>query len=87
MVGGWIIENKIVTILDDNGKAHTYRRLWCIDRHDDECAVLTDTKTAQMLQVGEQIWWRAEKIYAGPNDSLYFRKIGNSFDPRKVDHA
>ena len=80
MVGGRIIENAIHTFTDE-GKAYTRRRLWCVDRHGDECAVFVeDSPDAASLKPGETCWWQSGTIYAR-NDELKLLKIGFSYDP------
>lgn len=77
MIGGRIIENAPHVI---DGAA--VRRLWCMDRNGDECAVFAELG-AEALQPGEEIWWQSGRIYARA-DRVTFKKIGYSFDPART---
>ena len=77
MIGGNIIENAAVT-LSDGTRA---RRLWCVDkRTKDELCVYAE-QPASALDCGEEIWWQSGSIMARGN-TLRYKKIANSFDPR-----
>lgn len=96
MIGGRIIENAVVNIEADNLGFALRRRLWCVDRNGDECAVyVEDTPEAASLQPGETAWWQSGVVYAR-NDTLELRKLGYSFakglaapqfTPFKLDEA
>ena len=78
MVGGTVIEA---------AQDATGIRLWCADRNGDECAVHVEDPQ-RMIQVGDQVWWQAGKVYWTPKGSdkardIAFPKIGYSFDPRR----
>lgn len=79
-VGGMIVSNERVAI-PIQGKEYPklVRRLWCIDRHKTEVAVYAEP-AAEVLTVGEQIWWQSGQIMAR-NDTMTFHKIGDSFTP------
>ena len=78
MVGGKLIE---VAEIEPG-----VTRLWCVGTRgsevNDECAVHVETAPAMPL-VGDEIWWQAGKVY-WDRDRRQLRKIGNSYDPRRV---
>lgn len=84
MVGGTVIE--ALAMRDRAGR--DVIRLWCMDRHSDECAVYADPIEASDVRPGDRIWWQSGKIY-WTRDSAFtereIRKISYSFDPRRVN--
>jgi hypothetical protein len=75
MVGGTVIE-----VHKELGKY----RLWCVDRHGNECAVYI--APFPYVKVWDSVWWQAGKVYWTPRgsnvrDVVAIKKIGNSFDP------
>ena len=74
MVGGWIIE--IAPVRDGQS------RLWCVDRNGDECAVNVENAPAMPL-LGDEVWWQAGKVF-WDGDRRQLRKVGYSYDPRRV---
>jgi len=72
MVGGWIID-----IWRGRGKV----RLWCVDRHGDECCVYVELFEEHLgPDIGEEIWWQSGKVFFN-GDHNHLRKIGFSFRP------
>lgn len=85
MIGGKVIENKIVRQPETSRKL---RRLWCVDTvyQSDELAVYTTPDNGKNVQGGDDIWWQSGKIYwSRGNDfrDVPMPKVGYSFDPRK----
>jgi hypothetical protein len=79
MVGGTIVSNERMLLPVEGKHPKFVRRLWCADRHGDECAVYAEV-AAEALKVGEQIWWQSGKIFAR-DDTMTFHKVGYSFQP------
>lgn len=75
MVGGCIIE---IVPSDISGET----QITCVDRNGDDCAVIVETAPAMPL-IGDEIWWQNKKVF-WDRDRRTLRKIGNSFDPRRV---
>jgi hypothetical protein len=80
MVGGTVIEAR--PMRTEGGR--DVMRLWCVDRHADECAVYAEPyEPGDGPTVGDQIWWQGGLIYFD-GDRRDVRKIGYSFDPRNT---
>lgn len=71
MVGGFIID------IHHYGDGTT--RLWCVDRHDDECAVIVRTADV-MPKIAEEIWWQADAVLFD-QDRRRLEKVGYSYQP------
>jgi hypothetical protein len=77
MVGGTIIE-----VFREPGKT----RLWCVDRHGDECAIYIHP--FPIVKAGDRVWWQGRSAFLTPagsnvDDVFEVRRIGFSFDPRR----
>lgn len=85
MVGGTVIEN---TLTAQSETGHLVRRLWCVDRQRDECAVYADPEEAADVRPGDEIWWQCGKIMWTRRpyfEDRQIRKIGYSFTPGDDD--
>jgi len=72
MVGGWII---------DIWRGREKVRLWCVDRHGDECCVYVEHfESERGPKIGDEIWWQCGKVMFD-YDRKRLRKIGYSFAP------
>lgn len=77
MVGGKVIEISTVRA--------GISRLWCIGtgcEEGSECAVNVETES-QMPPLGSTVWWQGGRVY-WDEDRRYLRKVGFSYDPRKL---
>jgi hypothetical protein len=78
MVGGWII---------DIWRGKEKVRLWCADRHGDECCVYVEPFEEHLgPDIGEEIWWQCGKVFYN-DDHSFVRKIGYSFKPPATERS
>ena len=81
MVGGRVIE-----LRDDVVCGQNVRRVWCMDRNGDECAIYVARPDADRVAIGDQVWWQGRNAYwtaPGGKEDVPLSRIGFSFDPMK----
>lgn len=65
-------------------------RLWCVSistdsgRFDETAVYAAPYRDGAGPKVGDMIWWQGGRIYFD-RDRKWVRKVGYSFDPRKVE--
>lgn len=81
MIGGRVIELK-----GDVVRGQNVRRVWCMDRNGDECAIYVAMPDGESIAIGDQVWWQGRNAYwtaLGGKEDVSLPRIGFSFDPRQ----
>ena len=71
MVGGRVIE-----LRDDVVCGQNVRRVWCMDRNGDECAIYVARPDADRVAIGDQVWWQGRnRRYVGIDRQEVLRRF------------
>lgn len=79
--------NHVIEVLatTTEGGADVYR-VWCVDRHNDECAIYIKRPSPRDVKPGDKVWWQGRKAFWTPQDlsetEVPLERVGFSFDPR-----